>query len=122
MKNDCCMCCKQGFLAANHGQPCDEKEGDMMCVDSFTACCNNARLSLKTTAGNACSFHLKPLCLFSGSDLYLCASNPLCICAFCKFCFDSVNAFLLVSSDTFMKKVYFIYFLIFFILSLKPRV
>ena len=88
MKNDCCMCCKQGFLAANHGQPCDEKEGDMMCVDSFTACCNNARLSLKTTAGNACSFHLK---LFACSHGVICAFVPqlswsdLCSYAFVPF-------------------------------------
>eukprot|EP00794_Sanderia_malayensis_P007131 gene7130-7936_t len=50
MKLGCCECCKKGLVAGSLGQSCDQTiQGDILCIDSFTACCKNFQVKVNTT-------------------------------------------------------------------------
>ena len=52
MRSTCCGCCKRGIGAADRGESCErEEKEEMLCDDSFKACCVNAKMTLATTKG-----------------------------------------------------------------------
>lgn len=52
MKQTCCNCCKEGIDSARDGKDCaGMTKEDMLCKESFKACCDSTLKTLATTKG-----------------------------------------------------------------------